>query len=69
MSDEQEIKRRDLQTLFGIVRGPGSYASPSPDRIRRLIDRGLIRKEGGTLQPTLKGRIVAFLNRRRRGSS
>lgn len=63
MSDELGIKDRDLRTLAGIVKGPGFYSSPSPDRIKRMIENGLIKQEKGTLRPTLKGRIIAFLRR------
>ena len=63
VSDQQEIKPRDLQTLAGIVRGPGFYASPSPDRIKRLLENRLIKQQRGTLRPTLKGRIVTLKGR------
>jgi hypothetical protein len=65
VSDQQEIKGRDMRTLAGIIRGPGFYASPSPERIKRLIENNLIKQQGGTLLPTLKGRIISFLARRR----
>ena len=61
----QEIEQRDLKTLAGIVQGPGAYATPSPDRVNRLMQHGLIKTKGGTLRPTLKGRIVAWLWRLR----
>ena len=63
VSDQQEIKPRDLQTLAGIVRGPGFYASPSPDRIKRLLENRLIKKQRGTLRPTWKGRMVTLKGR------
>jgi hypothetical protein len=55
--------KNDINTLRGIVRGPGNYATPSPDRIDRLMRRGLVKKKRGSLRPTLKGRIVALLAR------
>jgi hypothetical protein len=54
--------KNDLMTLRGVVRGPGNYATPSPDRIERLMQKGLIKKKRGTLRPTLKGRIVALFS-------
>ena len=57
----KESKKRDLRTLVGIVRGPGWYATPSAERIERLLKRGLIKKRKGVLRPTLKGRLVALL--------
>lgn len=63
MESEKEIAERDLKTLAGIVRGPGNYATPSPDRVERLLRRGLIVKKRGGLRPTLKGRIVSWFNR------
>ena len=63
MSNELEIKDRDLRTLTGIVKGPGNYPTPSPDRIERMIENGLIKQDRGTLRPTLKGRIIARLYR------
>jgi hypothetical protein len=61
MSDESGIKDRDLRTLVGVVKGPGFYPTPSPDRIKRMIENGLIKQEKGILRSTLKGRIVARL--------
>jgi predicted transcriptional regulator len=63
MSDEPAIKERDLRTLAGIVKGTGFYATPSADRIKRLIEKGLIKQQSGALRPTLKGRIIAFLRK------
>ena len=63
MSDESETKDRDLQTLAGIVKGTGYYATPSPQRIKRMVDNGLIKRVRGVLRPTLKGRIIARLSR------
>ena len=55
--------RNDIITLRGIVRGPGNYATPSPDRVGRLMQKGLIKKKRGNLRATLKGRLVALLSR------
>ena len=67
METDREIAERDLRTLAGIQRGPGNYATPSPDRIERLLQRGLIvRKRGGRLRVTLKGRLVVWMNRFKR---
>jgi hypothetical protein len=64
LESEREIAERDLRTLAGILRGPGNYATPSQDRIDRLMNRGLIvRKRGGRLRATLKGRVVVWMNR------
>lgn len=63
VSDQQEIKPRDLQTLAGIVRGPGFYASPSPDRIKRLVENRLVKMKRGSLRPTLKGRMITLKGR------
>lgn len=60
-SEDNAIKDRDLQTLVEIVRRPLWHATPAPERIQRLLARGLIRKSRGGLRPTLKGRIVAWL--------
>ena len=65
MESKVEIGPNDLRTLAGIVRGPGWYATPSPERISRLMSKGLIKKKSGVLRPTLKGRIVAWLNKPR----
>ena len=56
--------RNDIVTLRGIVRGPGNYATPSPDRVNRLMQKGLVKKKRGNLRPTLKGRILALLSQR-----
>jgi hypothetical protein len=40
-----EIRERDLQALKGILRGPGNYPTPSPDKIERLMHQGLIKKK------------------------
>lgn len=64
MSWDADVKRRDLRTLTGIVRGPGHYATPSPERVGRLVARGLVKQSDGRLRPTLKGRIAAWLFRR-----
>ena len=58
-----ELKDRDLDTLAGVVKGPGNYASPSADRIERMVARGLIKRTRGILRPTLKGRLVNFLRK------
>jgi len=58
-----DVRSSDLHTLAGIVRGPGFYATPSPERIERLITKGLVKRRGGRLKPTLKGRLVALLKR------
>lgn len=65
MNTDDDIKDRDIETLVGIVRGPGTYATPSPDRIERLLQKGLITRKKGRLRPTIKGRIIAWLYRRR----
>lgn len=60
------IEKRDLRTLAGIVRGPGHYATPSPDRVERLVQNGLATKvPGGSLRATIKGRIITWLYRKR----
>jgi hypothetical protein len=61
--DKQSTHRNDLATLRGIIRGPGNYATPSADRISRLVEGGLIKKKHGKLWPTVKGRLVAFLSK------
>jgi len=61
MDTRNEIRERDLQALKGILRGPGNYPTPSPDKIERLMHQGLIKKKNRRLAPTLKGRIVAWL--------
>jgi len=53
----------DKILLRGIVRGPGCYPTPSPQRVDRLTEMGLIKRKRGTLRPTLKGRLVAFFSR------
>lgn len=63
MEEAEEIKNRDLKLLAGIVRGPGNYPTPSLERIERLINKGLVTRKKGRLRPTIKGRIVAWLNR------
>ena len=63
MNNQHEIHEHDLHTLRGIVRGPGNYATPSPDKIERLINQGLVKKTSSRLAPTLKGRIVAWLSK------
>lgn len=63
MKSAREISERDIELLAGIVQGPGHYPTPSPERVQRLIDKGLVRKIRGRLRPTLKGRIVAWLKR------
>jgi hypothetical protein len=63
LTTSDEIRGRDLQTLKGILRGPGNYPTPSPDKIQRLMQQGLIKKKNRRLAPTLKGRIVAWLSR------
>jgi hypothetical protein len=62
MDTQSELGERDLRTLKGILRGPGNYPTPSPDKIERLMHQGLIKKKKNRrLAPTLKGRIVAWL--------
>jgi len=63
MATEQKLDERDKQLLGMIKRGPGQYPTPSPDRVQRLIDKGLVKKERGTLRLTLKGRIVSWFER------
>lgn len=60
--DAQGSRQSDLITLRAIVRGPGSYATPSPDRVKRLVARGLVKKQRGNLQATIKGRVVALMD-------
>jgi len=63
---EKETRERDLDTLVRILRGPGNYPTPSPERIQRLVNSGLVVKlRGGALRPTLKGRIVGWFHKRR----
>lgn len=64
MTTRRELDRRDLQTLAGIVRGPGNYATPSPQRIARLVDQGMIKHKRKGLTPTLQGRVFAWLWKR-----
>jgi hypothetical protein len=64
MESEKEIADRDWRTLVGIVRGPGNYATPSPERTGRLIRNGLVVRKRGVLRPTLKGRILAWWKKR-----
>jgi hypothetical protein len=63
MNEELGIKDRDLQTLAGIIKGPGFYPLPSPDRIKRLTENGLIKKVRGIMCPTIKGRMICFIRR------
>ena len=65
MEIRPKIEQRDLKTLAGIVQGPGAYATPSPDKVNRLMQHGLIKRKRGTLRPTLKGRITVWLWRLR----
>ena len=60
MEKKRKTTKSDLRTLAAIVRGPGNYATPSPDRIERLLSKGLVKVQRGTLRPTLKGRLVAW---------
>lgn len=61
MLDRPDLSTSELATLRGIVRGPGNYATPSPERIGRLAEKGLIKRARGRLRPTIKGRLVARL--------
>jgi hypothetical protein len=63
VSSRQDQRKNDLATLKGIIRGPGTYATPSADRTDRLMQQGLVKKVRGVLRPTLKGRIVASIRR------
>ncbi len=63
MGEEQDEASRDRQLLAAIKRGPGRYATPAPDRVNRLIERGLVRKVRGTLRLTLKGRWALWRSR------
>jgi hypothetical protein len=63
MDEQSEIDRRDLQLLAGIIRGPGNYPTPSPERMARLLQQGLVKKKHRTLAPTLKGRVIVWLAR------
>lgn len=65
MAKAQNTEDRDIQILAAIKRGPGQYPTPSPERVQRLIEKGLVRKERGSLRPTLKGRLVSLLYRLR----
>lgn len=58
--NDREMSQTDLRTLKGIVRGPGTYATPSKERLARLQARGLISVSRGTIRPTWLGRWVAF---------
>jgi hypothetical protein len=60
---DQVYRQNDLATLRGIVRGPGFYPTPSPDRVNRLIQKGLVKMKRGALRPTIKGHIVALLRK------
>jgi hypothetical protein len=60
-----DSRHRDLQLLAGIIRGPGNYPTPSPDRVERLLQQGLIKKKRRHLAPTWKGRVVVWFWRRR----
>jgi hypothetical protein len=57
------VDRRDLQLLAGIARGPGNYPTPSPDRVERLVSRGVAKKTRRGPALTLKGRIIVWLAR------
>jgi len=61
MKEAERNKKRDLDTLAGIIRGPGWYATPPAERVESLLRRGLIKRRKGHLRPTLKGRLVALL--------
>lgn len=63
MNDLSKIEKRDLTTLAGIVKGPGWYATPSEDKLDRLLQQGLIKKKRRGWGPTLKGRIVVWISR------
>jgi hypothetical protein len=63
MNSKSGLNRRDLQLLAGIARGPGNYATPSAERVERLIERGVIKKTRRGLALTLDGRIVVWLSR------
>ena len=63
MEDGRENHDRDRQLLTAIKRGPGEYPTPSPERVNRLIQRGLVKKDRGTLRLTLKGWLVSWFYR------
>ena len=58
---DRGTSKRDLSTLADIVRGPGMYATPSPERVERLVQNGLVKKKNGKLRATFKGRLIALL--------
>lgn len=57
------LDRRDLQLLAGIARGPGNYPTPSPDRVERLVARGVIKKTRRGPALTFNGRVIVWLLR------
>ena len=63
IKNSDELERRDLELLARIARGPGNYPTPSPDRVDRLVTRGLVRKKRN-LALTLHGRLLAWLWKR-----
>jgi hypothetical protein len=65
LNTQSEARHRDLEVLAGIMRGPGNYPTPSPERVERLLQQGLIKKKRRRLAPTLKGRLTAWFWRHR----
>jgi len=61
--NSDRLDSRDFHLLTGIKRGPGNYPTPSPSRISRLMERGLIKHKRTHLALTLKGRLVNWLSR------
>lgn len=63
MTTDKKVEERDLRLLGLIKRGPGHYPTPSPEAVRRLMDKGLVKKERGALRLTLKGRVISWFER------
>jgi hypothetical protein len=63
MTDERDDLSRDRQLLAAIGRGPGHYPTPSPERVNRLIEQGLVKKARGNLRLTLKGYLARWFSR------
>jgi hypothetical protein len=63
MSTQHQIEERDLQVVAHIARGPGNYPTPSRERVGRLMELGLVKKNRNGLAPTMKGRVLAWLRR------
>ena len=63
MPGKEKLAERDLQLLARVSRGPGNYPTPSPERVERLIARGVIKKTRRGLALTLNGRVIVWLSR------